>query len=149
MFRALWWIWHRLVWSLRPLPTSTPAKDRILADRAWSTLRFHFRRAGTIRTCDPYAKPMKLDVDRPRVAMQGITRAVAILKGHSLPEHLMNALLRKLDPRAKEQASQQPEYQAIQRCTRAPGHDGPCNGWSCRETTPVDGSTAPPKSETP
>jgi hypothetical protein len=111
MFLTLIWTFWAIVWGIQKLPSSSLLRDRILADRAVKTLRMHFRRAGTIRACDPYAAPMKIDCDHPRVAMQGIRRASAILVRHSLPHHLMNALLRQFDPSAKAQAAAQPEYQ--------------------------------------
>ncbi len=110
MIATLWWTFWRLVWTLRPLPGSTQQRDRILADRAAKVLRFHLRRAGTIRACDPYENPMRLDCDRPATAILGITRTRVVLERHSLPGHLLNALLRQFDPAAKEQAARQPEY---------------------------------------
>jgi hypothetical protein len=73
---------------------------------------------------------MVLDCDRPTTARLGIERARALLSSHSLPGHVLNALLRQIDPNVKAQAAAQPEYAASS------------------PTTPVDGSI-PPRSETP
>lgn len=126
---TLWWALRRFLWFLRPMPRATQARDRLLADRAATTLRRHMRAAGTIRSCDPYSSPMELDCDHPKAARLGIERARAVLSRHSLPGHVLNALLRQIDPNVKAQASAQPEYQPP------------------ATTTPVDGSI--PKSGTP
>lgn len=131
MVLTLWWALRRFLWSLRPLPSSAQAKDRILADRAAATLRRHMRAAGTIRACDPYANPMKLDCDRPAIAMKGIVRARAVLSSHSLPGHVLNALLRQIDPNVKAQAATQPEYRKVPTIDVEPERE---------TTTPVDGS---------
>jgi hypothetical protein len=92
------------------LTLSTQQRDRVLADRAQKTLRFHMKRAGTILRCDPYANV--LDVERPAWARAGLERTRKVLERHSLPGHLLNALLRQWDPETTKQAAAQPEYQS-------------------------------------
>jgi len=122
---ALWWAFWSVVWwasSPRTALLSAQQRDRVLADRAAKVLRFHLKRAGTIRRCDPYEKV--IDVDHLAMANLGIERTRKVLQKHSLPAHLLNALLRQFDPAVKAQAAAQPEYRTEPATPRDAGSSG-------------------------
>jgi regulator of protease activity HflC (stomatin/prohibitin superfamily) len=47
---------------------------------------------------------MRIEAENPRALLLGIERTRAILRQHSLPGHLLNALLRQMDPEVARQA---------------------------------------------
>src|SRR5882672_5381122 len=108
MMLFLWWICHRLAWSLQALTPATAERDRILAERAARILNRHWKEISPASSFDPYsARPMMAVSQRDaRLMHLGRVRAMATLQrgGHSLAGHLMNALLRERDQRGREQA---------------------------------------------
>lgn len=75
----------------------------LLADRAALTMDRHLKEAGTITSLDPYARPMRFQAGNVRMVTLAIARTVRVLQKHSLPSHLLNALLRARSPEALAQ----------------------------------------------
>jgi hypothetical protein len=102
----LWWTVHRLIWALLPLPSSMGARDKLLANRAAKVIARHYRAMRAPASFDPYdpEKPLKGSPRDAALVMQAKMRAGVVLVRHSLPGHLLNALLRERDPEGIAQA---------------------------------------------
>ncbi len=117
MLLTLWFLWMRLRWALWPLPRTMIARDRVIADRAARVLDQHLQTiptrtapsavgphvpGGWAYTLDPYRtmgpKYVGATPAIELVLMRAIDRARWVLSKHSLPQHLMTALLRDRDP---------------------------------------------------
>lgn len=110
MFLTLWWLWKRILWALVPLPRTLMARDRVLADRAALVLDRHLNRIpppeipgyGHSFSLDPYRSTGPKFVGRtPEIEAQLLTaieRTKSLLTRHSVPGHLLTALLRDRDP---------------------------------------------------
>lgn len=104
---TLWWLWMRLRWALSPLPRTLAKRDQVLADRAALVMDRHLRtipkpEVGHAYSLDPYrATGPKVVAATPAiesVILTAIDRTKAVLLRHSLPQHLISALLRDRDP---------------------------------------------------
>jgi hypothetical protein len=103
----LWWIWHWhiLGWKRTArLPTNLIERDHVIADRAAATLDKALRQLPSDSYgFNPYAGPGKPKFvasteKATRLLTTTIARVIRILEPHSLPGHLLNALLRDRDP---------------------------------------------------
>lgn len=102
----IWWTLHRLAWWFRPLPAGMQERDRLLADRAARIINRHWRALRAPASYDPYSTaPLTATSSTDaKLVFYARARAMEVLQRHSLPGHLLNALLREKDPAGLEQA---------------------------------------------
>jgi hypothetical protein len=110
MLLTLWFLWKRILWWATPLPKTLMARDRVLADRAALVFDKHLRAIpppeipgyGHSYSLDPYRTTGPKVIGRtPAIEAQVLTaidRVKMILARHSVPSHLMTALMRDRDP---------------------------------------------------
>lgn len=147
---TIWWIWQRLLWAILPLPQNLKEREIAIADRAALVLDKHLTAIrNQLYKLDPYAtKGPKFWAHNPRdgrLLRTAIARTEIALRGHPLPGHLMNALLRDRDPEtvarskkiAEEMAKEAHENERRSHPTIPPPPPAPAKGaGGSKETGP-------------